>query len=125
LTAYSFPGAVLRFPDSSWKSSISRSWICNGFYSEIRTTDRTGWRSGKRCRHSREGLGSNLGSPYRIFVFLLQANTEVIRRFVHNRFLPNPFRFTYHWTLKQKQTPWLESAVANYTDRATAACRRS
>jgi hypothetical protein len=24
-----------------------------------------------------------------------------------------------------KQTPWLESAGANYTDRATAACRRS
>jgi hypothetical protein len=26
---------------------------------------------------------------------------------------------------EQKQTPWLKSAGANYTDRATAACRRS
>jgi hypothetical protein len=31
--------------------------------------------------------------------------------------------FTSPYT--KKQTPWLESAGANYTDRATAACRRS
>jgi hypothetical protein len=29
------------------------------------------------------------------------------------------------FTKTKKQTPWLEPAGANYTDRATAACRRS
>jgi hypothetical protein len=30
-----------------------------------------------------------------------------------------------HIVSENNKTPWLESAGANYTDRATAACRRS
>jgi succinate dehydrogenase flavin-adding protein (antitoxin of CptAB toxin-antitoxin module) len=37
----------------------------------------------------------------------------------------NTWITTYTKISKQKQTPLLESAGANYTDRATAACRRS
>jgi hypothetical protein len=37
------------------------------------------------------------------------------------------FNFTHVMVIEVylKKTPWLESAGANYTDRATAACRQS
>jgi hypothetical protein len=64
LTACSFPGAVLRVPDSSWKRSISRSRICNGFYSDIKRTDRTVWLSGKAVDvFGRRPVRISLGTP--------------------------------------------------------------
>jgi hypothetical protein len=67
--------------------------------------------------------------------FLLRTEAQVVTILIYIRdatgiapVLPEVSR-DFRWFLqthnKQQQTPWLESAGENYTDRTTAACWRS